>query len=595
MNRRALATRPVRSATLVRGSAALAVTWRSGNGRDTAATASSDDGSCSAVYDGVIDNREELLRELGMADPDITDGELLLRCYDAWDARCAQRIIGDFGFAIVDGRRQRLLVVRDPLGIRPLYYTQHGSTLLFATQIGQLFAAEKTSGDVDPEFFADYLVSGLAVRKATPYRDVKRLPPAHMLVAGGGEVRLERYWDIDPSRRIVYERQEEYVERFAELLRTAIRTYLRGSGVVWSDLSGGFDSTSIVSLVQEMFRAGEARDGGFATVTQFYSEAKLSDERRWAQTVIDKYGFEAHFLDGDQHHAFKGFAEGARFWDEPSAQIVFDALFRQYVQLFSAAGVDALLTGIGAESVLTDTAPLPLHLADRLRRLELRPLWRELQAWGAARGVPLSNMFLWSCLKPLLAPTRMEFVPPYSYGVPPWVKPDFAKRYDLLQRARYVWGEKRFKSPVEQWQYEKITRITSFFLRGTLDRACRIRYPFMYRPLVEFLTSVPHEAKVAPKKTKPLLLSAVTGIIPDAVRTQRTHSTTGHAVYLSFVRSWPQLEELLRDPLLARLGYVDQARLLEACKGAKYGFSPNLHMLISTLAAEAWLRSSRAA
>ena len=557
--------------------------------------ASSGDGSCSAAFDGIIDNREELLRELDIADAGISDAELLLRCHQAWGADCARRIVGDFGFAIWDGRRQELLVVRDPLGVRPLYYTRRGSTLLFATQIHQLFAHDATSGEIDPEYFGDYLVSGLGVRAATPYRDIKRLRPAHMLIAVGGDVRIERYWDIDPDRSIVYDRPEEYVERFREQLSAAIRTYLRDSGIVWSDLSGGFDSTSIVSLAQEMFRAGEVSLTGFATVTQFYPEAKLSDERRWAQAVIDKYGFEAHFLDGDRHHPFTDFLEGGRWWDEPSAQIAFHALLREYVGLFSAAGVDALLTGIGAESVITDSLPLPLHLADHLRRLELRSLWRELHEWSAARGVPLSNMFLWSCLKPLLMPTRMEFMPPYSYRVAPWVNRDFAKRYDLPQRAHYVWGEKRFKSPVAQWQYEKIIRITSFFLRGTVDKSVRIRYPFMYRPLVEFLTSVPHSAKIAPKRTKPLLLNAMTGIMPDDVRTKRTHSTTGHAVYLSFVRSWPQLEELVRDPILCRLGYVDRGRLVEACKTAKYGYSDNLHMLISTLSAESWLRSSRAA
>ena len=591
LNRHSRASRPVRSATLLRGNAGFAVTYR--GDREKGAVASSGDGSCSAVFDGIIDNREELLRELAVADAEMPDAELLLRCYEAWDAGCAGRIIGDYGFAVWDGRRGQLLVARDALGVRPLYYTRHGSTLLFATQIHQLFADDATSGDVDPEYFGDYLVSGLGVREATPYRDVQRLRPAHMLIAGGGEVRVERYWDIDPGRQIVYDRREEYVERFGELLRAGIRTYLRDSGVVWSDLSGGFDSTSIVSLAQEMFRAGEAHGPRFATVTQFYPEATRSDERKWAQTVVDKYGFDARWLDGDEHHPFLDFAEGGGWWDEPSAQIVFYANFRRYVEMLTEAGVDALLTGVGAESVITDSLPLPLHLADRLRRLELRPLWRELHTWGAARGVPLSNMFLWSCLKPLLRPTRMEFMPPYSYGVPPWVNPDFAKRYDLLQRARYAWGEKRFRSPAAQWQYEKIIRITSFFLRGTLDKACHIRYPFLYRPLVEFLTSVPLEVKVAPKRTKPLLLDAVTGIIPDALRTQRTHSTTGHAAYLSFVRRWPELEELLRDPMLSRLGYVDKGRLLEACKTAKYGFSPNLHMLISTLAAEVWLRASR--
>ena len=225
----------------------------------------------------------------------------------------------------------------------------------------------------------------------------------------------------------------------------------------------------------------------------------------------------------------------------------------------------------------------------------MRPLWRELHEWQAVRGVPLSNLFFWSCLKPLLMPTRMEFCLHTPYVVPPWVTPEFAKRYDLRRRDRYVWMARRFRSPADQWQYEKVGRITSFFIRGNLDKASRIRYPFLYRPLVEFLTSVPLGAKLSPTRGKPLLLDAMTGILPDELRARQNHSTTGHAVYLSFVRSWPQLEELVRDPLLCQLGYVDHDALVEACKVAKYGFSENLHMLISTLSAEAWLRSSRAA
>ena len=169
MSRRALSAKPLRSSTVVRGPIGFAVTAATDRGRDGERIASSADGSRWAILDGVIDNREELFRDLHLAHGGIPDAELLLRCYEAWEAGCIRRIIGDFGFAIWDAGQNRLLCARDALGVRPLYYARHGTKLLFATQIEQLFADDETNGDIDPEFFADYLVSGLAVREPTPY------------------------------------------------------------------------------------------------------------------------------------------------------------------------------------------------------------------------------------------------------------------------------------------------------------------------------------------------------------------------------------------------------------------------------------------
>jgi asparagine synthase (glutamine-hydrolysing) len=550
--------------------------------------------SCYVVLDGRIDNRRALIRDLeitGDCEESITDAELILRAYEAWGTGCAQRTIGHFAFAIWDNERSRLLCVTDAIGVRPIFYIETERQFVFSSQIGQLLGDPALpSPDLNEEYLADFLACGLSLRGMTPFKGIKRLPAGHVLIVENGDVRLEKYWDLE-EKKIYYDSQEEYDEQFLALFRESVEHCLRADAPVWSDLSGGLDSSSIVCMAQEIRSQSGRKKNGFSTVTVVYDEAAKSDEREWSRAAIDKYSLDARQISGDVFCAFKESLAGASYWDEPHGQILFYSTFKRYAEMLEQAGANILLTGVCAEAALLVEDPEPIHLADLLRTVQLRKLGGELSAWQKSMKVPLLNVLIYCCLKPLLYPTLRIYMPRRWTAAPSWVTSSFARRYDLAGRQNHGFMPLKFKSPADQWQYELVKRSPWFLVRGYLERACDIRYPFLFQPLVEFSMAVPWERRIRPGIDKYLLRQAMAGILPDKIRRRGGKRGPGHSVYLSVAKYWKEIEPLIQSPYLSSLGIVDQKDLYRVTELARHGHAQHLVMLMWTLSLELWLRS----
>jgi asparagine synthase (glutamine-hydrolysing) len=550
-------------------------------------------GTCHAVLDGRIDNRRALIRSLEITGDSqlITDAVLVLRAYETFGTDCARRIVGHFAFSIWDNERRRLLCVTDAIGVRPIFYVEIERQFVFSSQIGQLLGSPGLpSYALNEEYIADYLACGFSPRNTTPFKGIKRLPAGHALIVENGEIRLEQYWDLE-DKKILYQKQEEYEEHFLALFRESVECCLRADGVVWSDLSGGLDSSSIVCIAQEIQNRNGHKKNEFSTVTVVYDEATESDEREWSQSAVDKYGLDAHQISGDAFCAFKDSLEGASYWDEPHAQILFYSTFKRYAEMLAQAGSKVLLTGVCAEMVLLVEDPEPIHLADLLRTLQLRKLAGELSAWQKSMQVPLLNLLIHCCVKPLLKPTMRVYMPRRSNFAPSWITPSFAKRYELAKRHNQGFRPVRFTSPADQWQYELIKRAPAFLTRGYLEKTCDIRFPFLYQPLIEFSMTSPWERKIRPGIDKYLLRRAMTGILPEKIRRRGGKRGPGHSVYLSLAKHWKEIESLLQSPYLSELGIVNQKEFYRVTELARHGHALHLVMVMWTLSLELWLRS----
>ena len=539
------------------------------------------------VLDGRLDNRKALgaaLRGHG-AGPGSGDVELTLAAYDAWGDDCASKLIGDFAFGLWDGARRRLLCARDPLGVRPLYLSLRDGVVCFATQLRQILAARTQTPPFDLEFVADRLALGVdrADAACTPYRGVSRLKPGHRLVAENGRARIERYWEWRARPAARGGNHQACVDRFRETFSDAVESRMRGAGVVWSDLSGGLDSSSIVGVAAR--RRNRSR---LAAVSVVFDESTLSDEREWAAAVARAHGVERHCIDGDARHPFSRLREAVRYWEEPHAAAAFFGVHQQYRRLMAGHGVPILLTGIGAEAVVMSKCQAPVHLADLARRGRLAPLWREIDGWQRALKMPLGNVVSRYCLRPLASR------PLISYDrlpeTPDWVAPPFARRWNLRERARRGGMPSARRGVADQWHVEKVGRVTGFLLRGYLEKACDIRYPFLHRPLVELALATPWSLKAVPGEPKALLRRAMRGVLPEEVRRRTQNASTGHAAYTGLRREWPFLERLVASSMLVELGVVRRERLRNALHLARQGHAFDLGGLLSTLTLDAWLQ-----
>lgn len=543
------------------------------------------------VFDGRIDNRRDLagiLRDEHDGD-ELCDAALVLAAYEAWGSGCAARLIGDFAWVIWDETRERLVGARDILGLRPLFYRHDGRTFAFASQLDQLLASSVSADDLDPRFVADYFVAGASTPERTPIRKISALPPAHSFIVDRKGLRLSRYWELEDRPKIVYRDSREYADHFLELFREGLRAHLRSDGPVWSDLSGGLDSSSIVSLAaQELGRSSGGLCDSFATLSIVFDRARESDESSWSKAVAETLDLAHHRISGDDH-TLESAVEGAAYWDVPCLEFLSYSLHRKIVRTMQEHGAGVLLKGLGAELVVLGEAVPPVHLADRLRGLELGRFARELLAWQSHLKEPLIQVLYRFALRPLLFPKTVTV---RSFGgVPHWVSPGFARRMDLERRGDRAWFGRRFRSVADQWQYEQICRLPGALYAGCFHKALDIRLPFLSRPLIELSMALPWESKVRLGIDKPLLRDAMRGILPERVR-QRKQLVTGTPAFdQAMRRSRGMIERLIATSRLAEMGFIDGDALAREARLARHGACKFLPGLLRPIALELWLRA----
>jgi asparagine synthase (glutamine-hydrolysing) len=213
-----------------------------------------EDGSVVVVFNGEIYNHESLHQELvarGHQFRSRADTEVLVHLYEDEGERMLQRLRGMFAFAIWDRRRRRLLLARDHFGQKPLFFTEDGGRIAFASEIKALLADQPGLATLDPFALDQYLTLRFVQPPDTFFQRVRSLPPAHFLIWEDGASRIERYWDLPYAPKWTYP-EEEILDRIDELLAETVRLHLTSDVPVGAFLSGGLDSTLIASYAAKV-------------------------------------------------------------------------------------------------------------------------------------------------------------------------------------------------------------------------------------------------------------------------------------------------------------------------------------------------------
>ena len=523
-------------------------------------------GQLVVTADARIDNRDELLAALRVNSKpkeQITDSELILKAYEKWGEACPGKLLGDFAFAIWDGRERRLFCARDPIGIRPFYYHFDGKKFLWASEAKQILEDKTIPLEPNLSLIGRYLLNDGSEREETLYQGIYRLTPAHCLSVQQQGIRKRQYWDVDPSREVRYRTDAEYGEHFRSLFGEAVRCCLRSEGPVGAFLSGGLDSSSIVCMAQMLYRAGSVPDGGFETYSILFDTLPC-DERRYIEEVVRKWGLSANFFVFEKQEAAMNLEVSRRYPDvfyEPGT-------FMQIPALRDARqkGIKALLWGFGGDELLASGFD---HLTDLLFQGRIRALIGQLHHDAGQYGVPRRRLVWQYCLKALVpSPVKARLKPLVRRlrrnGVPRWIAPGFLERTGLDDPAkRGVWV-KKFPTRSQQNMYEGLSFgwNTTFGL-GVMDSlastfSTEFRYPFFDRRLVEFLLAIPEEQRWWMDRPKTILRRALDGILPEAVRERKGKAEFTPAFDREIGgRQADKVEALLRDSVLEELGVVD--------------------------------------
>ncbi len=307
----------------------------------------------AVVADSHLVAKSDLIAKLGSAgrkasDRD-SDAALILHAYAAWGPRCVEHLAGDFAFAVWNRRAQSLFCARDQFGIKPFYYAELGELFLFSNTLNCLRKHPAVSNRLDEAAIGDFLLFGLNYESAsTSFADIQRLPPGCSLLVSRPSVKATRYWRPPTEQRIHFAREEEYVERFNELLTTAVAERLPNDtvGVL---LSGGLDSGAVATGAKEISSA----NGGKPEVRSYtvgYEDAATDPEGSRGGALAKSLGIPNHYISFEKLELFERADDPAYRFPEPIDDALSAALFRQYREI--AADCRVALSGEGADNLM---------------------------------------------------------------------------------------------------------------------------------------------------------------------------------------------------------------------------------------------------
>lgn len=483
------------------------------------------DGQVWITADARIDGRTELMSKLDakgrVIAGDITDPELILHAYVVWGSDCVEHLLGDFAFAIWDGRQRQLFCARDHFGVKPFYYAEVSKGLLFSNTLNCLRTHPEVTDELNDLAIADFLMFGFNNDRGTSsFRDIQRLAPAHTLtLAGRGGLAIRRYWRIPVEPMLRWRRREDYIECFVELLRQAVadRLRTRKASVL---MSGGIDSTSVTVLAHEHLSAnGESfvlRPCCFV-----FQDMLQDDESPYAQMVADDLGIPLDIVTDEGTVLFGGAERPA--WQTPEPIETPTRELGSRMHRVAAKHGRATLTGFGGDPVLY---PSPSFVSNLLTQRQLWLLARELGCYLAQ----------FKSLPPLYLRSRMwsqrgrsALIPQF----PPWFEDGLSEEYRLEVRwqefqktysrsARHPFRAEALRNlDTPYWQYKFETLLDS----GLEALPVESRHPFFDARLVSFLLRLPPWPWFIDKH---IVREAMISKLPEAVRLRPKSYRLGH-------------------------------------------------------------------
>ena len=556
---------------------------------------SSEDGRIVAIQNGELYNHGDLRGSLGASGHTLTthcDTEVLPHLYEMFGTRYPESLRGMFATAVWDEPRRRIVLARDRLGVKPLYWSVQGDLLVFASELKSLLSSGLVGGELDYDAIDAYLMLGFFPAPLTPVAGVHKLLPGHTLVGGAGGVRVEPFWEYPIPLARAAGAPEEHAAALLDRLEESVRLRLMSDVPLGAMLSGGLDSSLVVGLMaRNMSEPVKTFAVGFA-------EAADANELADARLVAETFGTDHHELELSYADAEIDFAELVWSLDEPLADLsslgflALSELASTHVTVaLSGQGADELLGGYprhrNAERVamwlrlpraprlagatLLGHGPEPVRRAgailaaddpaarfheqqrsmDDARRMRLyRGALAETSA-GAARGA-INAAFDGVRLSPLEAALRADA----KLGLPD----------DMLH----------------------------YFDRASMTHSLEVRVPFLDHRLVEHCAGIPSGLKVRRGVTKYVLKLAARGLVPDAIIDKPKVGFFNRAVS-GWLRS--QLNGQVSERLLGEDGATAEildrsqvAALMASIAGGRAGPRES-RLLLSILMLEIWLSS----
>jgi asparagine synthase (glutamine-hydrolysing) len=530
---------------------------------------SNEDGAVWIVFNGEIYNYRELREDLlskGHIFRTQTDTEVIVHLYEEMGEACVQKLRGMFGFAIWDERKRQLLLARDRVGIKPLYYWESGDAIVFGSEIKAILADPAVQVRCRPEIVDRFLKFNYLPGEDTLFENIHKLAPGSTLVVSNGRTKTRQYWDLeyDPAPRSFRQAKDELIEVIDE----SVRLHMISDVPVGLLLSGGVDSTAMLSL------SSSRTEKRLSTFTVGFSSAEIADERPYARMAAERYGTDHHEMTISASDFADFLPKYAWHMEEPVCEAPAVALY--YVSKMARESVKVLISGEGGDEAFAGYQTYRgIAWTERLKRV-LGPLNRPASALLSGVGRHMNSARA-NKYAPLLATPFEDSY--YSRSSGPATlfneRPMELYSLDFLRKVNLDFAIE----PIRRCMHREVrggcinrmlytdtkTSLPDALLlkadRMTMATSIELRVPLLDHKVLEFAARLPENFKVRGFSTKHIMKKAFEDRIPEPILNRRK---TGFPV--PFGR-WFQtdLRNFVHDLLLDRRamdrGYFNPARI----------------------------------
>jgi asparagine synthase (glutamine-hydrolysing) len=450
------------------------------------------------VADARIDDRENLAEKLeipfqplrGAASPNrvsvVTDVEFILHAYLKWGEACVEHLLGDFAFAIWDGRKQRLFCARDRFGLKLFYYSRLGNCLIFSNTLDCIRQHPLVSSQLNEATIGDFLLFDRNYNlETTAFANIQRLAPAHRLIHTNDTLTTQRYWTLPLPELTRYQNSQDYIDRFHELMEQAVSDRLRIEKV-GIGFSGGLDSTTLAAIALDVADK-QSQPLDLQAFTVVYDRLMPDEERYYSGIAAKSLAIPIHYLSADDYQLYAewnlGGCQTPEPYHNPLCGLMLDNLRKVATHsriVFNGEGSDGGLTVSTVVNLFKHMSPKDLFIdvATCLLEHHLKPpigseILYKLRRWSGAESAE-------------------------SYTYPDWLNHSFANRLNLADRWQQI---KQQASEIcshprsNAYQLMSDSLLWSSFLEvydpGFTHTQLQVRMPYLDLRVLNYLLSLP--------------------------------------------------------------------------------------------------------
>lgn len=568
----------------------------------------SSDGRFSITYNGEIYNFKEIRSQLeakGHSFLTASDTEVLIKAFETWGIACLEKLNGMFAFAVWDDIEKSLTLVRDRAGIKPLYYTQTGDSLIFASEIKAILASRLVKPELDHEGFNQFLTFLWPVPPQTLFKNIYHLPAAHYLVWKDGQINIRQWWDLDFSQEDNSGKPDSYwQEQVAETLEKVVQMEMISDVPLGAFLSGGVDSSAITAL---MTRHSTKKVSTYTTAISAddLSYDIIPDDVKWSRIIAETFPIDYH-----ETLQTPDLAELLpKLVYHQDAPVIDMAIPSYLISKQSRESLKVMLSGMGGDEIF---AGYPRHMAmavasktDFIPTSVRRPLMKAFDKllYGGLRGkftAPIRNAKKFSKSAAMNFEDRYlgfgtYFTDEMKTGLLTEGLGEEIKQFDAYEHHRRYFDACRTATPLNRLLYVDFKTFMPALNLDTTDRTSmaanlEVRVPYLNHELVSLSEKIPSTLKIKGLTRKFVLKKAVEEFLPKEVIWRKK------AGFSAPIRSWirgslrPLIDDLLSEETVKKRGLFDPnevRRLIELNESGKEDLNLQIFQLLTF---EIWAR-----